>query len=417
MDIDRPDLALKRRRRRLLATAALALVVVLGVAGLSRLQPAAPSVDAATLWSDTVKRGEMVREVRGTGTLVPEEIRWIAAVTEGRVERLLAQPGAVVTADTVILELANEELSLQASEVESQYRAAAAQFAEARARIEAARLDQQATAARVASEARQAKMRADAESELAQQGLVASLTAKLSKASADELAARATIEAERLRLATDAVDAQLAVARAAMEQRRAMADLRRAQVDALRVRAGIAGVLQVVPVEVGQRVAPGTNLARVAAPGRLRAVIRVAETMVKDVRVGQPARIDTRNGIVAGRVARIDPAAIGGTVAVDLVATGELPLGARPDLTVEGTIEIERLTDVLYVGRPAQSTDGARMGVFLVSPDGRSAARVFVQLGRASADRVEVRDGLAEGDRVVLSDTSAYDGIDRLRLR
>ncbi len=417
MDIARPDLALKRRRRRLLAAAALALAVVLGVAGISRLQPAAPAVDAATLWADTVKRGEMVREVRGTGALVPEEIRWIAAATDGRVERLLAQPGAVVTPDTVILELANEELSLQAIEAESQYRAAAAQFAEARARIEAARLDQQATAARVASEARQAKMRADAEAELAQQGLVASLTANLSKASAEELAARATIEAERLRLATGSVDAQLAVVRAAMEQRRAMADLRRSQVDALRVRAGIAGVLQVVPVEVGQRVTPGTNLARVAEPGRLKAVVRVAETLVKDVRVGQPARIDTRNGIVAGRVARIDPAATGGTVAVDLAIAGELPAGARPDLTVEGTIELERLSDVLHVGRPAQSTDGARLGVFRLSPDGRTATRVFVQLGRASADRVEIRDGLAEGDRIVLSDTSAYDGIDRLRLQ
>lgn len=417
MDIARPDLALKRRRVRLTIGGAAALAIGLGVFGVSRLEPAVPAVDASTLWSDTVKRGELVREVRGTGTLVPEEIRWIAALTDGRVERVLAQPGAVVSPETLILELANEELELQAIEAESQYRAAAAQLAEARARIEAARLDQQATAARVASEARQARMRADAEAELAQQGLVATLTASLSKAAAEELAARSQIEGERLRLATGSVDAQIAVARAAMEQRKAMSDLRRSQVEALRVRAGIRGVLQVVPVEVGQRVSPGTNLARVAEPARLKAVVRVSETLVKDVRVGQSARVDTRNGVVAARVARIDPAATGGTVAIDLAITDALPAGARPDLTVDGTIELERLEGVLHVGRPAQAADGAALSLFRVEADGRMATRVTVQLGRASVDRVEVRGGLNAGDRIVLSDTSAWDGVNRLRLQ
>jgi HlyD family secretion protein len=417
MDIARPDLALRKRRTRLIAGGATVIALVVGLIGVSRLEPAVPTVDGSTLWSDTVKRGELVREVRGTGTLVPEDIRWIAAVTDGRVERVLVHPGASVTADTVILELANEELVLQALEAESQHRAAAAQLAEAKARIEGALLDQKATAERVASEARQAKMRAEAEAELSTQGLVASLTANLSKASAEELAQRSGIEVERLRLATGSVDAQIAVARAAVEQRRAVADLRRSQLDALRVRAGIAGVLQSVPVEVGQRVSPGTNLARVAEPSRLKAVVRVPETLAKDVRIGLLARVDTRNGVVNGRVSRIDPAATAGTVAVDVTFDGSLPAGARPDLTVDGTIEIERLPNVLHVGRPAQANEQAALSLFRLSADGRTASRTRVQLGRASVNAVEIRDGLAEGDRVVLSDTSAWDGLDRLRLK
>lgn len=417
MDIPRPDLALRKRRARLLAGAVLAAAVVLGLVGISRLEPAVPTVDASTLWSDTVKRGELVREVRGTGTLVPEDIRWIAAATEGRVDRILVHPGATVAPDTVILELANDELELQAIEAESQYRAAAAQLAEAQARIEGALLDQQATAARIESEARQARMRADAEAELAQQGLVATLTSNLSRASAEELTERSKIEAERLRLAKGSVDAQVAVPRAAVEQRRAMADLRRSQLDALRVRAGIAGVLQSVPVEVGQRVTPGANLARVAEPSRLKAVIRVPETLAKDVRIGLVARVDTRNGIVAGRVSRVDPAATGGTVAVDIALDGALPAGARPDLTVDGTVEIERLSNVLHVARPAQANEDATLSVFRLSPDGRTATRTSIHLGRASVNAVEIRDGLAEGDRIVLSDTSAWDGVSRLRLQ
>ena len=417
MDIQRPDLARRTRRTRLLVGAAVALTIVLGLVGVSRLEPAVPAVDASALWADTVRRGELVREVRGTGTLVPEDIRWIAALTEGRVERILVHPGATVAPGTVILELANEELALQALEAASQYRAAAAQLAEATARIQGALLDQKANAERVASEARQAKMRAEAEAELATQGLVASLTANLSKASAEELKERSAIEAQRFTLAAGSVDSQLAVARAAVEQRRAMADLRKAQLDALRVRAGIAGVLQSVPVEVGQRVTPGTNLARVAEPSRLKAVVRVPETLAKDVRIGLAARVDTRNGIVEGRVARVDPAATGGTVAVDVTFDGALPAGARPDLTVDGTVEIERLSNVLHVGRPANANDDAVLSVFRLSADGRFATRIPVQLGRTSVNKVEIRSGLAEGDRIVLSDTSAWDGVDRLRLQ
>lgn len=417
MDIARPDLPAKRRRRRL-AIGAVAIVLALGAAvAISRLEPAAPSVDAATMWIDTVKRGELIRDVRGIGTLVPEDIRWIPATSDARVERIVVHPGTVVKADTIILELSNDELQLSMLDAESQYRAAEAQLAEARARIEATRLDQQASAARVASEARQARLRANAEAELAKDGLVAELNANLSKAAAEELESRSTIEQERLRINTGSIDAQIAVARATVEQRRAVADLRRAQVNALRVRAGIDGVLQQVPVEVGQRVTPGTNLARVAEPSRLKAVIRVPETLAKDITIGLPCKVDTRNGIVDGRVARVDPAVQAGTVAVDIALTGPLARGARPDLTVDGTIELERLRDVLSVGRPAQAAENATLGLFRVDPATQVATRTSVQLGRASVNQVEIRSGLREGDRVILSDTSTWDAVDRLKLR
>ena len=417
MDIARPDLPAKRRRRRL-AIGAVAIVLMLGAAvAVSRLEPAAPSVDAATMWIDTVKRGELIRDVRGIGTLVPEDIRWIPATSDARVERIVVHPGTVVKADTIILELSNDELQLSMLDAESQYRAADAQLAEARARIEATRLDQQASAARVASEARQARLRANAEAELARDGLVAELNANLSKAAAEELESRSTIEQERLRITTGSIDAQIAVARATVEQRRAVADLRRAQVNALRVRAGIDGVLQQVPVEVGQRVTPGTNLARVAEPSRLKAVIRVPETLAKDITIGLPCKVDTRNGIVDGRVARVDPAVQAGTVAGDIALTGPLARGARPDLTVDGTIELERLRDVLSVGRPAQAAENATLGLFRVDPATQVATRTSVQLGRASVNQVEVRSGLREGDRVILSDTSTWDAVDRLKLR
>ncbi len=417
MDIARPDLpARKRRRRIIIGAVVLAVTAGAGVA-LWRLEPAAPSVDAGTMWIDTVKRGELVRDVRGIGTLVPEDIRWIPAVTDGRVERIVVHPGTVVKADTVVLELSNDELQLSMLDAESQYRSAEAQLAEARARIEATRLDQEASAARVASEARQARLRANAEAELSKEGLIAALNANLSRAAADELENRSRIEQERLRINTGSIDAQIAVARATVEQRRAVADLRRTQVGALRVRAGIDGVLQQVPVEVGQRVTPGTNLARVAEPSRLKAVIRVPETLAKDITLGLPCKVDTRNGIVEGRVARVDPAVQAGTVAVDIALTGPLARGARPDLTVDGTIELERLRDVLSVGRPAQATENATLGLFVVDPSTQIATRTTVQLGRASVNQVEVRSGLREGDRVILSDTSSWDAVNRLRLK
>ncbi len=417
MDIARPDLAVKRKKRNLQIGIGAAVVLLSATWGLSQLKPAAPSVDRGTLFLDKVKKGEMLLQVRGLGTLVPEEVRWIPALTAGRVERIVALPGTVVKPDTVILELSNPDLEQQLLEAESQLREAEARLVEARSNIERSRLDQQSTAARVASESRQARLRADADVELASQGLVAGLNAKLSQAAAEELESRAKIEQERLKLSIDSIEAQIAVPKSTVEQRLGTARMRRAQRDALRVRAGINGVLQSVPVEVGQQVAPGTNLARVVEPTRLKAVIRVAETQAKDLAIGLPCDVDTRNGIVKGRVVRIDPAAQNGTVAVDVSLEGELPRGSRPDLTVDGTIELARLEDTLYVGRPAQGAGESTISLFRVDPATGEANRVRVRLGRASVNSVQILEGLNLGDEVILSDASAWDAFDRIRLR
>jgi HlyD family secretion protein len=416
MDIARPGRAREIRARKIMYGAAGLGVVLLITLGLSRLKPAAPGVEKATVWIDTVKRGPMLRQVRGLGTLVPEEIRWIPAATEGRVERIVLQPGIEVKADSIVLELSNPELELQALEAESQVRAAEAQLTELRVRLQSQHLDQEASAARVQAEYHQAKLRADTDNELAKEGLIADLTLKLSTVTSEELAKRNALEQKRLEISDESIQAQLTVQQGVVAQQRALARLRRSQVEALRVRAGIDGVLQQVPVEVGQRVTPGTNLARVAQPSRLKAVVRVAETQAKDVQIGQTAAIDTRNGIVPGRVMRVDPASQNGTVGVDLAIEGALPKGARPDLSVDGTIELERLDNVLFVGRPAQGQPESLVGLFRLEPDGPEAHRVKVRLGRASVNTVEIVEGLKEGDKVILSDTSAWDAYDRIRL-
>lgn len=416
MDIARPSRAREKKMRQLAAGAGAFVVVLLITLGLSRLKPAAPTVERSTVWVDTVKRGEMLRQVRGLGTLVPEEIRWIPALTEGRVERRVLEPGSEVKADSVVLELSNPELELTVLEAESRLRAAEAAYTELKVRLESQRLDQQAAAARVQADYHQARLRADADEQLAREGLIADITLKVSKVTADELANRNGIEQKRLEIAREAVDAQLAVQQAAVDQQRALARLRRSQFQALKVRAGIDGVLQVVPVEVGQRVTPGTNLARVAQPGRLKAVVRVAETQAKDVQIGQKATIDTRNGVVAGHVIRVDPSSQNGTVGVDLAFDAALPKGARPDLSVDGTIELERLENVLYVGRPAQGQPESLVGLFRLEAGTSEANRVKVRLGRASVNTVEIVEGLKEGEQVVLSDTSAFDAHDRIRL-
>jgi len=417
VDIPRPNVARQRRVRRIAYGAGALVAVLLITLGLSRLKPAAPSVDRGTLVIDTVKRGGMLRQVHGLGTLVPEELRWIPAATEGRVERIVVQPGSTVAPDTVILELSNPELEMQALDAESQLRAAEAQYAELKVRLESQRLDQEAAAAGVQADYAQARMKADTDEQLANQGLVADLNRKLSRVTADQLENRHRIEQKRLAIAGDSIKAQLAGQQAQVEQKRVLARLRRSQVRAQAVRAGIGGMLQQVPVEVGQRVSPGTILAKVAEQNRLKAVIKVAETQAKDIQIGQPASIDTRNGVVDGRVSRVDPAAQNGTVTVDVALTGELPKGARPDLSVDGTIELERLDDILYVGRPAQGGQGpGPLGLFKLDEGGGTATRVTVQLGRASVSTVEVVGGLKEGDQVILSDTSAYDAVDRIRL-
>jgi HlyD family secretion protein len=414
VDIARPSQARQKRIRRILIGSGSLAAVLLITLGLSRLRPAAPLVENP--WIDTVKRGPMVRQVRGIGTLVPEEVRWIPAISEGRVERLVILAGTPVKADTVILELSNPELELQALDAESQLRAAEASLTELRVRLESQHLDQEAAAARVKADFHQARMRADADEELHKNGLIADINLKVSQVTAEELGNRDRIERKRLDISDEAIQAQMAVQAAQVDQRRALARLRRRQFEDLRVRAGINGVLQQLPVEVGQRVVAGTPLARVAQPERLKAVVKIAETQAKDVLPGQKATVDTRNGVIEGHVARVDPAAQQGTVTVDIALDGELPKGARPELSVDGTIELERLADVLSVGRPAQGQAESLVGLFRLEEGGKEATRTRVKLGRASVNTVEVVEGLKEGDRVVLSDTSAWDAFDRIRL-
>lgn len=386
--------------------------------GLSRLEPAAPSVNSATVWMDSVKRGEMIRQVRGPGTLevVPEAISWVAARTRGRVDQRVLLPGVVVEPDTIILELSNPELEQELRDAEYQLRAQEAELADLAVTVESQLLTQRAMAATVASEFNQAKLQAEADTRLHAENLIGELILKRSQVRADEYATRNELEQQRLEIATASVEAQLAAKRATVEQFRALYELRRSQKAALTVRAGIAGVLQEVPVEVGQEVTPGANLARVAQPDKLKAQLRIAETQAKDIEVGQKAMVDTRNGVIDGKVIRIDPAVQEGTVTVDVALLGPLPKGARPDLSVDGTIELERLDDVLFVGRPAYGQAESTIGLFKVLDDGETAVRTQVRLGRSSVNTIEVIQGLNEGDEVILSDTSAWDDYQRIRL-
>jgi HlyD family secretion protein len=420
MDISRPSVARKKRIRRIIFSVAALIVVVLVTVGLAQLKPAAPTVEFASIWPDTVKRGSMIRQVRGPGTLVPEDIRWIPAITEGRVEKILTLPGTEVQADTVILELSDDKTRQESLDAEYQLRAAEATLASVQVRLHNELLEQQSHTADIQAQAHKARIEAEANEQLAKQGLQSSVITQKSRVDADELANRLRIEQERLKIRTDSADAQLAAERAHVDQQRALYELRRQQLESLKVRAGIAGILQVVPVEVGQRVAPGTNLARVAVPGKLKAELRIPETQARDVEIGQKATIDTRNGEVEGRVSRQDPGAQNGTVLVDVKFTEPLPKGARPDLSVDGTIELERLENVLYVGRPAFGQENGTVSLFkLLGPPERpdAAERVQVKFGRSSVNTIEVLSGLKEGDRVILSDMSAWDGRDRLRIR
>jgi HlyD family secretion protein len=415
VDIPRPDQRRKKRIRQALWGVASLTGFLLITVGVSRLKPAAPSVERATVWVDTVKRGPMLRQVRGTGTLVPEDIRWIPAATQGRVEQILLRPGAVVQPETVILELSNDELNQSTLEAELQLRAADAQLENRRVELENQVLNQRAETVRVEAEYRQARLQAEADAILAKEGLLSALTMKISTSRAEELENRLTIEQQRLDMMGKSIKSQLAVQEAEVGRLRTLHVLRRSQFQNLRVRAGVAGVLQQVPVEVGARVAPGTNLARVANPGRLKAELRIAETQAKDIQIGQVASVDTRNGLVAGRVSRIDPAAANGTVTVDVTLEGSLPKGARPDLTVDGTVELERLNDVVYVGRPAFGQEQSTVGLFRLGADG-TAVRIQVRLGRSSVNTIEVLEGLKPGDQVILSDMSAWDAFERVKL-
>ncbi|MEP6698241.1 MAG: efflux RND transporter periplasmic adaptor subunit [Verrucomicrobiota bacterium] len=416
MDIPRPNVARQKRKRRIIIIAASALSLLLVTFALSRLKPAVPSVDRSTVWIDTVKRGPMVRQVRGLGTLVPEEIRWIAAITEGRVEKIVVRPGAHVEPDTVLLELTSPEVEQSARDAELQYKAAEAEFTTLRASLQRDLLEQEASAARVHSEYQQAKMEAETNDNLSRNGLVAVLTHKTSKIKAEDLAARDTIEQKRYEFAKNNIEPQLASKQAAVDQVKANAEMKKSQMEQLKVRAGFAGVLQQLPVEVGQRVTPGTNLARVADPTKLKAQIKIAETQAKDIQINQVASIDTRNGVVAGHAVRVDPAVEQGTVTVDVALDGELPKGARPDLSVDGTIELERLDNVVYVGRPAFGQENNTVGIFKLVSGSSEAVRTPVKLGRSSVNTIEIVSGLQPGDQVILSDTSSMDAHDRIRL-
>jgi HlyD family secretion protein len=416
MDIPRPDVAVKKRKRRIITISAVALGLILATVALSRLKPAVPSVDRSTVWIDTVKRGPMVRQVRGLGTLVPEDIRWIPANTEGRVEKIIIWPGTHVESDTVILELTSPELEQAAHDAELQATAAEAELTTLRATLQRGLLDQEATTAKARSDYEQAKMERETNDQLAKNGLIAELQYKTSKVKEAELANRNEIEQKRLSFAHDSIDPQLASKQAAVDQAKQLAKLKLDQVEALHVRAGMSGVLQQLPVQIGQRVKVADNMARVADPTKLKAQVKIAETQAKDIQKDQKAVIDTRNGVVDGHVIRVDPAVEQGTVTVDVGIDGELPKGARPDLSVDGTIELERLEDVVYVGRPAFGQENNTVGIFKLVSGSSEAVRTPVKLGKSSVNTIQILSGLQPGDQVILSDTSAWDAHDRIRL-
>jgi HlyD family secretion protein len=416
MDIPRPNAAKEKRRKRIII-ASIAGVALIGVTfALSRLKPAAPTVERNLVWVDTVKRGPMVRQVRGLGTLVPEEIRWIASRTEGRVDRIVLRPGALVTPDSVILVLSNPTVVENAISASSQLKSAEAELVNLRVTVEKGVLDAEANLALRKSEFEITRLQAEVNDELFKDGLVSALELRRSKVAAEDANTQYTIEQKRFAFTKEMIAPQLAVKEAEVDRIRAQAKLRRDEADALNVRAGMPGVLQVLPVEVGAQVQPGANIARVADPARLKAEVRIPETQAKDIQIGQNASIDTRNGIVAGRVSRVDPSVQNGTVTVDVSLTGELPKGARPDLSVDGTIELERLDDVIYVGRPAFGQERSTVSIFKLDADQVYAARVPVQLGRSSVNTIEIVSGLQPGDRVILSDMTPYDANERIRL-
>lgn len=416
MDIPRQSASRQRRLRQISLILVTVFTISLIAYGASRLKPAAPSVERSGMLVDTVKRGEMVRQVRGIGTLVPKDIRVIASSSEGRVERILVQPGAPVKADTVLIELSNPQLDQSALDATYQIEAAESDLNNLKLRLESERMSQTAIAASVRAEYQQAKIQLDTDEQLAQDGLLPDLTLKLARVRAEELSNRYQIEQQRLEVGGQSGKAQLAAQGTRLAQLRSVAQLKTAQVKSLRVLAGTDGVLQQLQVEVGQQINPGTNLARVVEPQQLKAELKIAETQAKDIQLGQPTSIDTRNGIIRGRVERIDPAVREGTVTVDVALEGGLPAGARPDLSVDGTIELEHLQDVLYVGRPAFGQTQSTIALFRLAPEGNSAVSVQVKLGRNSVNTVEVVEGLREGDRVILSDTSAWDAFNRILL-
>jgi HlyD family secretion protein len=416
MDVARPTSVARNKRFKRIAILILILIAAAGVTlGLSRMRPAAPSVDRATVWIDGVKRGELLRQVRGIGTLVPEEVRWIPATNDGIIEELRARAGDTVKANTIIIVMSAPDVKQRAIDAELQVKGAEADLANLRATLQTEIINQQSQQASVESDYNRAKLDDEANQELSKDGLIADVLVKKSQESVRELASKNEMEKRKVAVNSQGAEARISAQQARVDQLRTAYELRLKQMDELNVRAGAAGVVQQVPVEAGQHVAPGTILAKVAEPGRLKAEVQIAETQVKDVVVGQLASIDTRNGIIPGQVIRIDPAAVNGTVKVDVQLNGEYPKGVRPDLSVDGTIDIERLTNVLYVGRPAYGQAETTVGVFKLTANGE-ASRVQVKLGRSSVNQIEIVDGLKEGDQVILSDMSNWEAYDRVRL-
>jgi HlyD family secretion protein len=416
MDIQRPSQAKAKQKKRIIL-AAIGVAVLAGITVLlARLKPAVPTVDKSLVWIGTVKRGPMVRQVHGPGTLVPIDIRWIAARTQGRVDKIVLLPGAIVEPDSIVMVLSNPDVTQAALDAQSALISAEADYANLKVTVQSAVLQSESEAANAKAAYENANLQAEVNDKLFKEDLISELQLKLSKVTAEQDEAVYNIAEKRYQFAKDSVAPQLAVKDATVAQAKAQAKLKQDEADALNVRAGMKGILQVVPVEVGAQVTPGLNLARVADPTRLKAAIEIAETQAKDVLIGQPSEIDTRNGIVEGKVMRVAPSVVNGTVTVDVALTGELPSGARPDLSVDGVIELEHLDDVVYVGRPAFGQEHSTAGIFLLEADGVYANRTQVALGRSSVNTIEIVKGLNPGDQVILSDMSQWDSHDRIKL-
>jgi HlyD family secretion protein len=418
MDIARPEFKLQQRRRQMVLFGVGAVVVAAVSIGVMRLKPAAPSVERGTVWTDVVKRGSMLRQVRGPGSLMPvqEAVRQIPAETEATVVRIRVLPGTQVQADTILLEMSNSQVEQAAVDAQLQLKAAEAEYQSLRVRLDSDLMTQKAGAATVNADYSQAQRQADTDKALYDLGVISGLAYKSSKGKADELTTRNDLEGQRLTINKKAIDTQLAQEQAKVDQARTLAALKQKQLDALKVRAGISGVLVDLPMQVGQHVQPGTMLAKVVQPEHLMAALKIAETQARDVQFGEPASIDTHNGIIGGTVIRVDPAVQNGTVTVDVKLTGELPKGARPDLSVDGTIDLERLDNVLYVGRPAFGQENSTISLFRLETDSKEAMRVPVKVGRESVNSIQIFEGLHEGDTVILSDMSRWDKTDRIRL-
>jgi HlyD family secretion protein len=418
MDISRPDLKAKKKRRQIVTIAVMVLAVAILTILVRRLKPAAPTVDRSTIWTDSVKQGPMLRQVRGLGTLKPREdaIRQIPAQTDATVVRILMLPGSNVTPDTALVQLSDPQVTQAAVDAQLALKAAEADLKNTAVKLQSDLMAQKSTAATVNADFEQAERQAKTDQALFKLGVVSGLAYQNSQGNADQLSTRHDLEEQTVAINEKAIESQLAVQRAKVDQAKALADLKQHQLDALTVRAGIAGVLTDLPLAAGQRVTAGTMLATIVEPNQLKAELKIAETQARDIEIGQPASVDTHNGIIQGTVSRIDPAVQNGTVTVDVKLIGEMPQGARPDLSVDGTIDLQRLANVLYVGRPAFGDENSTINLFKVDPDGKGAERVQVKVGRASVTSIQVLQGLHEGDTVILSDMSRWDNTDRIRL-